>query len=100
MHEEAPGVDRGSQRLLPRPIAFTKRFGVPCRFLGEGATLVGHMAVLAVLPADRLEKRPGDLLLLTDDGRLPGRIASPTFKLPRTCLGLDERSKIGAEAGH
>jgi len=72
-------------------IAFNKPFGVLCQFSGESPTLADYVDVSGVYPAGRLDKDSEGLLLLTDDGKLQGRIASPKFKLPKTYRVLVER---------
>jgi 23S rRNA pseudouridine2457 synthase len=72
-------------------IAFNKPFGVLCQFTGEGPTLSDYVDVPGVYPAGRLDKDSEGLLLLTDDGKLQARIASPKFKLPKTYRVLVER---------
>ena len=72
-------------------IAFNKPFGVLCQFTGEGPTLSDYVDVPGVYPAGRLDKDSEGLLLLTDDGKLQARIASPKFKLPKTYRVLAER---------
>jgi 23S rRNA pseudouridine2457 synthase len=72
-------------------IAFNKPHGVLCQFSGEGKTLADYVDVPGVYPAGRLDKDSEGLLLLTDDGKLQARIASPEFKLAKTYLVLIER---------
>ena len=72
---------------MPRVILFNKPWGVVSRFSGEdeaGPTLARFVPVPGVYPAGRLDKDSEGLLVLTDDGRLQARIASPRFKLPKT----------------
>jgi 23S rRNA pseudouridine2457 synthase len=66
-------------------IAFNKPFGVHCRFTrGEyQRTLADYIDVPDVYPAGRLDADSEGLLLLTDDGALQARIASPRHKLPK-----------------
>lgn len=66
-------------------IAFNKPFGVLCQFTGEGPTLADFVEVPGVYPAGRLNK-DSEGLLLTDDGQLQVRIASPKYKLARSTL--------------
>lgn len=72
-------------------IAFNKPYGVLCQFTGDGPTLADHIDVPGVYPAGRLDKDSEGLLLLTDDGGLQARIASPKFKQPKTYWVLVER---------
>ena len=66
-------------------IAFNKPFGVHCKFTrGENQrTLADYIDVPDVYPAGRLDADSEGLLLLTDDGALQARIASPRHKLPK-----------------
>jgi 23S rRNA pseudouridine2457 synthase len=64
-------------------IAFNKPFGVICKFSPQPgrATLADYIRVRDVYPAGRLDTDSEGLLLLTDDGALQARIASPRHKL-------------------
>jgi 23S rRNA pseudouridine2457 synthase len=66
-------------------IAFNKPFGVICKFSPEAGrpTLADYVKVRDVYPAGRLDTDSEGLLLLTDDGALQARIASPRFKLAK-----------------
>lgn len=66
-------------------IAFNKPFGVLCQFRPAPGrpTLADFITVPAVYPAGRLDHDSEGLLLLTDDGALQARIASPRHKLPK-----------------
>ena len=77
-------------------IAFNKPFGVLCQFSGEGPNLSDWIDRAGVYPAGRLDKDSEGLLLLTDDGALQARIASPRFKLPKTYCVLVEHSPSAA----
>ncbi len=65
-------------------IAFNKPFGI-CKFTPEPGrpTLADYVKVRDVYPAGRLDTDSEGLLLLTDDGGLQARIASPRFKLTK-----------------
>jgi 23S rRNA pseudouridine2457 synthase len=66
-------------------IACNKPFGVICKFSPEPGkrTLADYVDVRGVYPAGRLDTDSEGLLLLTDDGALQARIASPRHKLPK-----------------
>lgn len=66
-------------------IAFNKPFGVICKFSPEPGrpTLADYIKVPNVYPAGRLDTDSEGLLLLTDDGSLQARIASPRHKLAK-----------------
>lgn len=104
MAEAGAGVEAGLVRtLMPGPcaadavgssvgtaamttlIAFNKPFGVQCKFSPEPGrqTLADFIPVKDVYPAGRLDTDSEGLLLLTDDGALQARIASPRHKLAK-----------------
>jgi 23S rRNA pseudouridine2457 synthase len=66
-------------------VAFNKPYGVMCKFSAEAdrRTLADYIKVENVYPAGRLDTDSEGLLLLTDDGALQARIASPRFKLAK-----------------
>jgi 23S rRNA pseudouridine2457 synthase len=66
-------------------IAFNKPFGVICKFRPEPGrpTLADYIDVPRVYPAGRLDTDSEGLLLLTDDGALQARIASPRHELAK-----------------
>ena len=77
---------------MTRLILFNKPFGVLSQFTGgeRGETLAGYVDVPGVYAAGRLDRDSEGLLVLTDDGQLQARIASPRFKLPKTYLAQVE----------
>jgi 23S rRNA pseudouridine2457 synthase len=66
-------------------IAFNKPYGVLCQFRPQPGrlTLADDIDVPGVYPAGRLDLDSEGLLLLTDDGALQARIASPRHKLAK-----------------
>ena len=77
-------------------LAFNKPCGVLCQFsVGQGSnaqcpTLAAYIDFPAVYPAGRLDMDSEGLLLLTDDGRLQHRIASPEEGFHKRYLVLVE----------
>src|SRR3546814_6967011 len=82
--------DRAGQAARPmtRLILFNKPYGVLCQFTDGGAgparpTLSDFIDMPGVYPAGRLDLDSEGLVLLTDDGKLPARIAGPRLKMPK-----------------
>lgn len=77
---------------MARVILLNKPFGMLSQFTDKGTegsarpTLSDVVKVPGVYPAGRLDRDSEGLLVLTDDGRLQARIASPKFKQPKTYL--------------
>ena len=80
---------------MGRIILFNKPFGVLSQFTDRGtpearATLSDYISVPQVYPAGRLDRDSEGLLILTDDGALQARIASPRHKTPKTyCVQVE-----------
>lgn len=76
---------------MGRIILFNKPYGVLSQFTDRGtpearATLSDYIDVPQVYPAGRLDRDSEGLLILTDDGALQARIASPRHKTSKTYL--------------
>lgn len=67
-------------------VLLNKPMNVLCQFTdGAGrATLSDFVDVPNVYPAGRLDRDSEGLVVLTDDGRLQARIASPRFRKPKS----------------
>ncbi|MBL4806422.1 MAG: pseudouridine synthase [Rhodobacteraceae bacterium] len=84
-------------------ILFNKPFNVLSQFTDSGTkgssrkTLSGFINVPKVYAAGRLDKDSEGLLVLTDDGRLQDRIASPRFKTEKTYWVQIEGEPSGAD---
>jgi 23S rRNA pseudouridine2457 synthase len=74
-------------------ILLNKPFGVLCQFSPDGSgkpTLADFVPVPGVYPAGRLDADSEGLVVLTADGALQARIASPRHKLPKVYLAQVE----------
>lgn len=91
---------------MARLILFNKPYGVLSQFTDRGradgprATLSDFIDLPGVYPAGRLDRDSEGLLLLTDDGKLQDRIASPRYKAEKTYLvqveGLPDDAALAA----
>lgn len=87
--------------FMSRLILFNKPFDVLSQFTDRDGrtTLADYIPVSGVYPAGRLDRDSEGLLLLTDDGALQARIASPAFKLEKTYLVQVEGHVNDAQLG-
>lgn len=71
---------------MSKIILFNKPFGVLTQFTDSDGrkTLADYIQVKGVYAAGRLDKDSEGLLVLTDDGKLQNRIASPKHKMSKT----------------
>lgn len=74
-------------------ILLNKPMNVLSQFTSEGGhrSLAEFVPVKGVYAAGRLDRDSEGLLVLTDDGKLQNKIASPKFKAPKTYWVLVER---------
>ncbi|OOV85833.1 pseudouridine synthase, partial [Oceanospirillum linum] len=71
---------------MSRLFLFNKPYQVLSQFTDQDGrqTLASFITEPNIYPAGRLDYDSEGLLLLTDDGQLQHRIASPEMKLPKT----------------
>lgn len=71
---------------MAKIILFNKPYGVLTQFTSQDgfATLADYIDVPNVYAAGRLDKDSEGLLVLTDDGKLQDKIASPKHKMAKT----------------
>ena len=78
---------------MPSVVLFNKPYGVLSQFTSKDGfkTLADYIDRPGVYAAGRLDKDSEGLLVLTDDGKLQSRIASPKHKMKKTYWAQVER---------
>jgi 23S rRNA pseudouridine2457 synthase len=77
--------DRHAVTAATNVLLLNKPYGVLCQFTGDGTrpTLADHVEDTEVYPAGRLDVDSEGLVVLTSNGALQARIASPRAKLAK-----------------
>lgn len=80
-------------------VLFNKPYGVLCQFTDHASrpTLADYIDIKNIYAAGRLDRDSEGLLVLTDDGKLQNRIASPKYKMEKT-YWVQVENRISDEA--
>ena len=90
------GLARRASYRASMVVLFNKPYGVLSQFTDSKSaesprpTLSAYIDIPKVYPAGRLDRDSEGLLVLTDDGKLQARIASPKYKRAKTYLAQVE----------